>query len=63
MGGYAFPELYCPRISLKTYSKVKTQVTKTLRDIFAQLVVPAEMPEKVRKLPKLFIHMAPSTVG
>ena len=47
MGGHAFKGLYCPRISPAVYNKVKAQATAALQTIFAQVVVPTEMPCKV----------------
>ncbi|CAN9433159.1 unnamed protein product [Alternaria sp. RS040] len=46
MGGHAFKGLYCPRISPTVYKKVKAQATAALQTIFAQVVVPTEMPGK-----------------
>ncbi|CAG5155431.1 uncharacterized protein ALTATR162_LOCUS3659 [Alternaria atra] len=46
MGGHAFKGLYCPRISPAVYNKVKAQTTAALQTIFAQVVVPTEMPCK-----------------
>ena len=47
MGGHAFKGLYCPRISPTVYEKVKAQATAALQTVFAQVVVPTEMPGKV----------------
>jgi hypothetical protein len=46
MGGHAFRDLHCPRISADIYAKVKLQTTAALRTIFSHLVVPTELPEK-----------------
>jgi hypothetical protein len=46
MGGHAFKELYCPRISPDIYAEVKLQTTSALRKIFRHVTVPTEMPEK-----------------
>ncbi|KAL1792284.1 hypothetical protein ACET3X_008791 [Alternaria dauci] len=46
MGGHAFKGLYCPRISPAVYEKVKAQATAALQTVFAQVVVPTEMPGK-----------------
>jgi hypothetical protein len=46
MGGHAFKGLYCPRISPAVYNEVKAQATAALKTIFAQVVVPTEMPGK-----------------
>lgn len=46
MGGHAFRNLHCPRISPDLYSSVKHQGTIALQSIFAYVVVPTEMPEK-----------------
>jgi hypothetical protein len=48
MGGRAFKDLYCPRINPDVYLKVKARATTALQTIFAHVVVPTEMPEKVR---------------
>ncbi|KAG9185781.1 hypothetical protein G6011_07112 [Alternaria panax] len=46
MGGHAFKGLYCPRISPDVYNKAKAQATAALQTVFAQVVVPTEMPGK-----------------
>jgi hypothetical protein len=46
MGGHAFHELYCPRISASNYAQVKLNTTAALRTLFSHVVVPTEMPEK-----------------
>jgi hypothetical protein len=46
MGGHAFRDLHCPRISADIYAKVKLQTTAALRTIFSHVVVPTELPEK-----------------
>ncbi|USP80665.1 hypothetical protein yc1106_07939 [Curvularia clavata] len=46
MGGRAFKDLHCPRISPDVYSKAKSQATAALQTVFEQVVVPTEMPEK-----------------
>jgi hypothetical protein len=46
MGGHAFRDLYCPRISANTYAKVKLHTTAALRTIFSHVVVPTKLPEK-----------------
>ena len=48
MGGHAFKNLYCPRINPNVYCKVKAQATIALHTVFAHVVVPTEMPKKVR---------------
>jgi len=47
MGGHAFKGLYCPRISPSIYEKVKAETKAALQTVFAQVVVPTEMPGKV----------------
>lgn len=46
MGGHAFHDLNCPRISASVYNKVKQQTTAALQQVFSHVVVPTEMPEK-----------------
>ena len=46
MGGHAFKNLYCPRISPEMYEKVKDKSAVALQTIFTHVVVPTEMPEK-----------------
>ncbi|KAI4910581.1 hypothetical protein J4E85_011398 [Alternaria conjuncta] len=46
MGGHAFKGLYCPRISPAVYEKVKAETKAALQTVFAQVVVPTEMPGK-----------------
>ncbi|KAI4637112.1 hypothetical protein J4E93_010628 [Alternaria ventricosa] len=46
MGGHAFKGLYCPRISPAVYEKVKAETKALLQTVFAQVVVPTEMPGK-----------------
>jgi hypothetical protein len=46
MGGHAFHDLYCPRISADIYAQVKIHTTAALRTLFAHVVVPTEMPQK-----------------
>jgi hypothetical protein len=46
MGGHAFHDLNCPRISASVYHKVKLQTTAALKHVFSHVVVPTEMPEK-----------------
>jgi hypothetical protein len=46
MGGHAFKDLNCPRISPEIYAKVKSHAATALRGVFAHVVVPTEMPEK-----------------
>ncbi|KAI4613503.1 uncharacterized protein J4E87_009804 [Alternaria ethzedia] len=46
MGGHAFKGLYCPRISPAVYAKVKAETKAALQTVFAQVVVPTEMPGK-----------------
>lgn len=48
MGGHAFKNLYCPRINPDVYFQVKAQATTALQIVFTHVVVPDEMPEKVR---------------
>jgi hypothetical protein len=47
MGGHAFRNLHCPRISGDVYAKVKLHTTEALQTIFSHVTVPTEMPEKV----------------
>jgi hypothetical protein len=46
MGGHAFHDLYCPRISAGIYAQVKIHTTAALRTLFSHVVVPTEMPQK-----------------
>ncbi|KAF1917032.1 hypothetical protein BDU57DRAFT_575663 [Ampelomyces quisqualis] len=46
MGGHAFHDLHCPRISAEVYNQVKLQTTAALQKVFYHVVVPTEMPEK-----------------
>ncbi|KAI4641441.1 uncharacterized protein J4E79_011648, partial [Alternaria viburni] len=46
MGGHAFKGLYCPRISPSVYERVKAETKAALQTVFAQVVVPTEMPGK-----------------
>jgi hypothetical protein len=46
MGGHAFRDLHCPRISPEVYAKVKLHTTAVLCTIFSHVVVPTELPEK-----------------
>lgn len=46
MGGHAFHDLYCPRISVEIYAQVKIHTTAALRTLFSHVVVPKEMPKK-----------------
>ncbi|KAH6869958.1 hypothetical protein BKA58DRAFT_360295 [Alternaria rosae] len=46
MGGHAFKGLYCPRISQVVYENVKAETKAALQTVFAQVVVPTEMPSK-----------------
>jgi hypothetical protein len=50
MGGHAFKGLYCPRVSPSVYDKVKAETKTALQTIFAQVVVPTEMPGKVYQI-------------
>ncbi|OAL50218.1 hypothetical protein IQ07DRAFT_653514 [Pyrenochaeta sp. DS3sAY3a] len=46
MGGRAFKRLECPRISPEEYHQLKNKITPILRNIFKNVAVPTEMPEK-----------------
>jgi hypothetical protein len=46
MGGHAFRNLHCPRISGGVYAKVKQHTTEALQSIFLHVTIPTEMPEK-----------------
>ncbi|KAF1962823.1 hypothetical protein CC80DRAFT_398811 [Byssothecium circinans] len=46
MGGHAFRELHCPRISPELYFKAREQTKAALRRLFTHVVVPNGMPEK-----------------
>jgi hypothetical protein len=46
IGDHAFKNLSCLRISPSVYTAVKLQTAAALRQLFSQVVVPAEMPEK-----------------
>jgi len=47
MGGHAFPRLHCPRMPRDVYLKIREQATEALSKLFAHVVVPTEMPDKV----------------
>ncbi|KAH7392590.1 hypothetical protein BKA66DRAFT_412489 [Pyrenochaeta sp. MPI-SDFR-AT-0127] len=47
MGGHAFKDLHCPRISCDVYNKVKSYTTAALRAVFSSVVVPTEIPGKL----------------
>ncbi|KAL6710717.1 hypothetical protein ACN47E_007774 [Coniothyrium glycines] len=46
MGGHAFKNLHCPRISPSIYTRTKEQTIIALQTLFDHVVVPTEMPEK-----------------
>lgn len=46
MGGRAFNNLYCPRISRELYLEAREQTTDALSKLFKHVVVPTEMPSK-----------------
>jgi hypothetical protein len=47
MGGRAFKQLNCPRISPDVYLKTRARTMKALRNIFTHVVVPTDMPSKI----------------
>ena len=46
MGGHAFPHLFTPRISLPLYQVIREESITRLRELYVQVIVPAEAPEK-----------------
>lgn len=46
MGGHAFHWLNTPRISQDLYLKVREQTSASLRELFAHVVIPTELPSK-----------------
>jgi hypothetical protein len=46
MGGHAFPYLFTPRISLPLYQVMREIAITHLRELYVQVVVPKEAPEK-----------------
>lgn len=46
MGGRAFPHLHVPRLSPAEYERIRNDYTKILQKFYAQVVCPAEAPEK-----------------
>lgn len=46
MGGRAFRELHCPRVSPEIYAKGKAHATAALQTVFSHVTVPTELPGK-----------------
>ena len=46
MGGRAFPHLHVPLLLPAEYERIRDECTKTLQQFYAQVVCPAEAPEK-----------------